>query len=55
MDLWIFVSIFLLGILETSKKVGLAEILYTCSLVEYLGVFFILQNFEFWGLDMSFP
>ena len=37
------------------KLSDLAEILHTCSLGEYLGVFFsFFENFDFWGLGTSF-
>ena len=37
------------------KWLDLAEIWHTCSLGEYLGVFFsFFENFDFWGLGTSF-
>ena len=37
------------------KWSDLAEILHTCSLDEYLGVFFLFfENFDFWDLGTSF-
>ena len=37
------------------KRSDLAEIWHTCSLGEYLGVFFsFFENFDFWGLGTSF-
>ena len=53
--MYVCMYVCLFGAWRLQKRWDLAEILHTCSLGEYLGVFFsFFKNFDFWGLVTIF-